>query len=70
MQRKNGDIAGLNFVVTGALLTFENRASLGDYVAPKGAKLQSSISAKTDYLIMNDSHGNTERIKKSRGIGN
>ena len=69
MQRKAGDIAGLNFVVTGEVFTFDNRAALGAYIASKGGKLQSSISAKTDYLIMNDPQGNTEKIKKAAQLG-
>lgn len=62
-------ISGLNFVVTGELETFDNRKELKAFIEEKGGKLQSSLSAKTDYLIMNDAAADTEKKKKAEELG-
>ena len=69
MQRKAGDIAGLNFVVTGKLRTFESRNELKEYIEKKGGKLQSSMSAKTDFLIANDLQSDSEKSRKAAELG-
>lgn len=63
-------ISGLNFVVTGALETFADRKELKSFIEKKGGKLQPSISAKTDYLIMNGraSAGEKKKIADELGI--
>lgn len=58
--------AGLNFVVTGNVKTFENRSELKAFIESQGEKLQSSMSAKTDYLIMNDLDSDTKRKRKRK----
>ena len=62
-------IAGLSFVVTGDVKTFENRKELKMFIESQGAKLQSSMSAKTDYLIMNDATSDTEKRKQAEELG-
>lgn len=62
-------ISGLNFVATGDLETFDNRKALKDFIEEKGGKLQSSISAKTDYLIMNDEASAGEKKKRAEELG-
>lgn len=61
-------IGGLNFVVSGALITFANRNAIKAYIESQGGKLQSSVSADTDYLITNG-FGNTEKIKQAESMG-
>jgi hypothetical protein len=62
-------IAGLNIAATGELKTFENRNELKAFIESKGGKLQSSISAKTDYLIMNAPDSDSEKKKKAESLG-
>lgn len=62
-------IAGLNFVATGDLETFDNRKELKAFIEENGGKLQSTISAKTDYLIMNDEAACGEKKKKADELG-
>lgn len=62
-------IEGLTFAVTGNLETFEKRAQLKDFLLAKGAKLASSVSAKVDYLIMNDPDSGTEKRILAEELG-
>ena len=62
-------IDGLNFVVSGDLETFENRKELKAFLESKGAKLLSSLSAKTDYLIMNENQIDGEKKKRAMELG-
>jgi DNA ligase (NAD+) len=70
-------IAGLNFAVTGEILTFKNRKELKAFIESCGGKLQSSVSAKTDYLIFNDislfswetQDTNGEKMQKAKELG-
>lgn len=69
VARINQDgIAGLNFVVTGKLNTFENRNELKAFIENQGGKLMAAISAKTDYLIMNDANSDTEKKNKADNL--
>ena len=47
-------ICGMNFAIAGRVKTFYDMKELEDFIEEKGGKLQSSVSAETDYLIMND----------------
>lgn len=62
-------ISGLNFVVTGDVNTFANRKELKTYIENQGGKLQSAMSAKTDYLIMNDGYSDTEKKRRALELG-
>ena len=62
-------IAGLNFVVTGDVETFNKRADLKAFIESLGAKMQSSMSSKTDYLIMNNASSNSEKAQKAKALG-
>ncbi len=62
-------IDGLNFVVTGALNAFVNREELKAYIAERGGKLTSAMSAKTDYLITNDTDSGSAKNKKAAELG-
>lgn len=70
-------IAGLNFAVTGEILTFANRNELKTFIESCGGKLVASVSSKTDYLIFNDitlfswekQDKNSEKIRKAQELG-
>jgi len=62
-------IEGLNFAATGGLRMFKSRDALKAYIAERGGKLQSSMSAKTDYLITNDLGSGSEKNKKAAELG-
>jgi len=62
-------IEGLNFAATGGLRMFKSRDKLKEYIAERGGKLQSSMSAKTDYLITNDADSGSEKNKKAAELG-
>ena len=67
-QRKEG-IAGLNIAATGELKTFQNHNDLKAFLMEKGAKLASSLTAKVDYLIMNDPNSDSEKAQKAQQLG-
>ena len=67
-QGKEG-IAGLNIAASGELRTFENRNALKAFLQEKGAKLASSLTAKVDYLIMNDPNSDSEKARKAQQLG-
>ena len=67
-QEKVG-IDGLNIAVTGKLETFENREELKRFIIEKGGKPASSLSAKVDYLIMNDPESDSTKTQKARDLG-
>ena len=62
-------IEGLSFVVTGDLETFETRKELKDFIERNGGKLNSTISAKVDYLIANDSKSDSKKYAKATSLG-
>lgn len=52
---REGCLAGLKFVVTGSFSEeVGGRLKVDDLVLQHGGKLQSSVSGKTDYLIMGE----------------
>lgn len=68
--RKNRiGISGLKFVLSGYLLTFTDRAELKEYLEEQGAKLQPSMTAKTDYLIMNNGKPDMAKKQKAMELG-
>lgn len=62
-------IAGKTFVITGSLHSFENRDALKELIEIMGAKTTGSVSAKTDYLINNDTTSNSSKNKKAKELG-
>ena len=62
-------IAGLNIVVTGKLDTFANRNELKAFIQKKGGQLMPSLTAKADYLIMNDPDSDSSKAKKAQELG-
>lgn len=65
----NDNIAGKTFVITGSLVSYENRNALKDIIERLGGKVAGSVSAKTDYLINNDVTSNSSKNKKAKELG-
>lgn len=63
------DMAGLTFVITGAVEHFANRNEVKALIESRGGKVTGSVSAKTDYLINNDAASNSSKNKKAKELG-
>ena len=59
-------LAGLTFVVTGALETF-TRDSIAETIAAHGGKAASAVSKKTDYLLVGSDPGS--KLAKAQELG-
>lgn len=59
----------MTFVITGSLEHFGNREELTAVIEEKGGKVSSSVSAKTTYLINNDSTSGSSKNKKAKELG-
>ena len=62
-------IKGKTFVITGSLEHFENRDALKAFIENAGGKVTGSVSAKTDYLINNDTTSSSTKNKKAAQLG-
>ncbi len=58
--------AGDKFVVTGSLERF-SRKSIGELLADLGARVTSSVSSKTDYVVVGENPGS--KATKAEGLG-
>lgn len=56
---------GMTFVITGSLNHFENRDALKKELESRGAKVSSSVSSKTNFLINNDVNSTSSKNKKA-----
>lgn len=61
--------AGKVFVITGSVLHFSNRNELKEVIEREGGKVTGSVTAKTSYLINNDSLSNSSKNKKAKELG-
>lgn len=61
-------IEGKTFVITGSLVEYENRNALKEVIENLGGKVTGSVSAKTDYLINNDTESNSSKNKKAKSL--
>ncbi len=66
---EEGILTGKTFVITGSLEHFTNRKELQELIESKGGKVAGSVSAKTSFLINNDSMSNSSKNKKARELG-
>ena len=66
---KNSPITGKTFVITGAVSHFPNRDAVKDFIEERGGKVAGSVSAKTDYLINNDTASGSSKNKKAKELG-
>lgn len=62
-------LAGLTFVITGSLQSFENREALKEAIEARGGKTAGSVSARTSYLINNDTGSSSAKNKAARELG-
>ncbi len=61
--------AGKTFVITGSLEKLSNRNALQALIESMGGKVSGSVSAKTSYLINNDTASNSSKNKKAKELG-
>ena len=61
--------AGVNFVITGSVEHFVNRAQVKEEIEKRGGKVTGSVTSKTNYLINNDTGSGTAKNKKARELG-
>ena len=61
--------AGVNFVITGSVEHFVNRAQAKEEIEKRGGKVTGSVTSKTNYLINNDIGSGTAKNKKARELG-
>lgn len=62
------DLSGKTFVITGSLLHYKNRDELVNVIESRGGKVSGSVSAKTSYLINNDTESNSSKNKKAKQL--
>lgn len=65
----NLSIYGKIFVITGSLSYYKNRDELASVIEQLGGKVSGSVSAKTNYLINNDTESNSSKNKKANELG-
>lgn len=61
--------AGVNFVITGSVEHFANRAAVKEEIEKRGGKVTGSVTSKTNYLINNDVNSTSSKNKKARDLG-
>lgn len=62
-------LSGLTFVITGSLSQYENRDALKEAIEAKGGKVAGSVSAKTSFLINNDTLSGSSKNKSAKALG-
>ena len=62
-------LEGKVFVITGSVEHFANRNEVKAAIEELGGKVTGSVSAKTHYLINNDSMSNSSKNKKAKELG-
>ena len=67
-QENRLTLDGRQFVITGSVNHFANRAELKEYIEQRGGKVTGSVTSKTDYLINNDVTSNSSKNKKAREL--
>ena len=69
VSAEGGTCAGLIFVITGDVHRFKNRDAFKSYVEQQGGKVTGSVSAKTNFLINNDSESSSGKNRKAKELG-
>ena len=69
VSAEGGTCAGLIFVITGNVHRFKNRDAFKSYVEQQGGKVTGSVSAKTNFLINNDSESSSGKNRKAKELG-
>ena len=60
---------GIRFVITGSVNHFANRSELKEKIESHGGKVTGSVTAKTTYLINNDSGSHSSKNQKAKELG-
>ena len=65
-EEKTGEqiFRNMNFVITGSVEHFANRAQAKEFIESLGGKVTGSVTSKTNYLINNDTTSNSSKNKK------
>lgn len=61
-------LKGKTFVITGSLIHYENREQLKAEIEAMGGKVAGSVSAKTSFLINNDTMSGSSKNKKAKSL--
>ena len=69
-EEKNNkvDLSGKTFVITGSLTHYKNRDELVSVIESMGGKVSGSVSAKTDYLVNNDTQSSASKNQKAKKL--
>ncbi len=62
-------LGGKTFVITGSVEHFANRNEAKALIESLGGRVTGSVTARTDYLINNDSMSNSSKNKKAKELG-
>ena len=68
-EEKESKLSGINFVITGTLRHFKNRAELQKAIEAAGGKVVGSISKNTSYLINNDIESTSSKNQAAKRLG-
>ena len=70
-EEKTGEqiFRNMNFVITGSVEHFANRAQAKEFIESLGGKVTGSVTSKTNYLINNDTTSNSSKNKKAKELG-
>ena len=63
------DLSGKIFVITGSLNHYKNRDELVSVIESMGGKVSGSVSAKSSFLINNDTESSSSKNKKAKQLG-
>lgn len=68
METAGEALSGLTFVITGEVRRFKNRKELQTKIESLGGKVTGSVTAKTNFLINNDSASNSAKNQKAKAL--
>ena len=68
-QQSTNKLGGKTFCITGKLIHYENRDALVADIEKFGGKIVSNVTAKTNYLITNDTESGSGKNQKARQLG-
>lgn len=68
VAQSNNNLSGKTFVITGSLNHFMNRDEAKDKIEAAGGKVSGSVSAKTSYLVNNDTASTSGKNKKAKEL--
>ncbi len=63
---RGGELSGLSFVITGTLRDF-TRKEVVEFIESRGGRVTSSVSSKTDYLVVGENPGS--KLDRARELG-